>query len=181
MPCTVTTPSLDEATLSELKTILKIFISKTQILKLEFKIDASIVGGIVVQGNQALPWDCEESIPRTHTWEIVVWQVVYSCRRLSPCPLSLFPVMKNRQSCSQQGQHKIQCPEFLLHIKAYPFEAHAVFRGPQLLLDTWSCVPGWERISKCTAQVWVRREQELLSFLGLYELAFGTDQVLSKK
>ena len=49
MPCTVTTPSLDEATLSELKTVLSSFLSENQILKLEVKTDLSIMGGMIVR------------------------------------------------------------------------------------------------------------------------------------
>ncbi|XP_036983108.1 ATP synthase subunit O, mitochondrial [Artibeus jamaicensis] len=50
VPCTVTTASpLDEATLSELKTVLNSFLSKNQILKLEVKTDPSIMGGMIVR------------------------------------------------------------------------------------------------------------------------------------
>ncbi|XP_007519804.1 ATP synthase subunit O, mitochondrial [Erinaceus europaeus] len=50
VPCTVTTASaLDEATLTELKTVLKSFLSKNQVLKLEVKTDPSIMGGMVVR------------------------------------------------------------------------------------------------------------------------------------
>lgn len=50
VPCTVTTASaLDEATLTELKTVLKSFLSKGQVLKLEVKIDPSIMGGMIVR------------------------------------------------------------------------------------------------------------------------------------
>ena len=34
------------------------------------------------------------------------------------CPLSVHPAMEKVQPCPQQGQHKNQCPGFLLHIKA---------------------------------------------------------------
>nr|XP_058136152.1 ATP synthase subunit O, mitochondrial-like [Dasypus novemcinctus] len=48
--CTVTTASpLNEATLSELKTVLKSFLSKGQVLKLEIKTDPSIMGGMIVR------------------------------------------------------------------------------------------------------------------------------------
>uniref|UniRef100_A0A8C0MGF4 ATP synthase peripheral stalk subunit OSCP, mitochondrial n=1 Tax=Canis lupus familiaris TaxID=9615 RepID=A0A8C0MGF4_CANLF len=50
VPCTVTTASpLDEATLTELKTVLKSFLSKGQVLKLEVKVDPSIMGGMIIQ------------------------------------------------------------------------------------------------------------------------------------
>ncbi|XP_049641775.1 ATP synthase subunit O, mitochondrial [Suncus etruscus] len=50
VPCTVTTASaLDEATLSELKTVLQSFLSKSQVLKLEVKTDPSIMGGMIVR------------------------------------------------------------------------------------------------------------------------------------
>uniref|UniRef100_A0A7N5P315 ATP synthase peripheral stalk subunit OSCP, mitochondrial n=1 Tax=Ailuropoda melanoleuca TaxID=9646 RepID=A0A7N5P315_AILME len=50
VPCTVTTASpLDEATLTELKTVLKSFLSKGQVLKLEVKTDPSIMGGMIVR------------------------------------------------------------------------------------------------------------------------------------
>ncbi|XP_038201191.1 ATP synthase subunit O, mitochondrial [Arvicola amphibius] len=50
VPCTVTTASpLDEAVLSELKTVLKSFLSQGQILKLEVKTDPSIMGGMIVR------------------------------------------------------------------------------------------------------------------------------------
>ena len=49
-PCTVTTAtSLDEATLTELKTVLKSFLSKGQVLKLEVKTDPSIMGEMIVR------------------------------------------------------------------------------------------------------------------------------------
>ncbi|XP_004406767.1 PREDICTED: ATP synthase subunit O, mitochondrial-like [Odobenus rosmarus divergens] len=48
--CTVTTASpLDGATLTELKTVLKSFLSKGQVLKLEVKTDPSIMGGMIVR------------------------------------------------------------------------------------------------------------------------------------
>ncbi|KAF3815077.1 hypothetical protein GH733_017353 [Mirounga leonina] len=50
VPCTVTTASpLDEATLTELKTVLKSFLSKGQVLNLEVKTDPSIMGGMIVR------------------------------------------------------------------------------------------------------------------------------------
>lgn len=50
VPCTVTTASaLDEATLSELKTVLQNFLSKSQVLKLEVKTDPAIMGGMIVR------------------------------------------------------------------------------------------------------------------------------------
>lgn len=50
VPCTVTTASaLDEATLSELKTVLQSFLSKSQVLKLEVKTDPAIMGGMIVR------------------------------------------------------------------------------------------------------------------------------------
>ncbi|XP_035579165.1 ATP synthase subunit O, mitochondrial-like [Zalophus californianus] len=50
VPCTVTTASpLDESTLTELKTVLKSFLSKGQVLKLEVKTDPSILGGMIVR------------------------------------------------------------------------------------------------------------------------------------
>ncbi|KAM5334820.1 ATP synthase peripheral stalk subunit OSCP, mitochondrial [Glossophaga mutica] len=50
VPCAVTTASpLDEASLSELKTVLNSFLSKNQILKLEVKTDPSIMGGMIVR------------------------------------------------------------------------------------------------------------------------------------
>nr|XP_012602463.1 ATP synthase subunit O, mitochondrial [Microcebus murinus] len=50
VPCTVTTASpLEEAALSELKTVLKSFLSQSQVLKLEVKTDPSIMGGMIVR------------------------------------------------------------------------------------------------------------------------------------
>nr|BAE41073.1 unnamed protein product [Mus musculus] len=50
VPCTVTTASpLDDAVLSELKTVLKSFLSPNQILKLEIETDPSIMGGMIVR------------------------------------------------------------------------------------------------------------------------------------
>ncbi|KAL1788078.1 ATP synthase subunit O, mitochondrial [Sigmodon hispidus] len=50
VPCTVTTASpLDEAVLSELRAVLKSFLSQGQILKLEVKTDPSIMGGMIVR------------------------------------------------------------------------------------------------------------------------------------
>ncbi|XP_032273676.1 ATP synthase subunit O, mitochondrial-like [Phoca vitulina] len=50
VPCTVTTGSpLDEATLTELKTVLKSFLSKGLVLKLEVKPDPSVMGGMIVR------------------------------------------------------------------------------------------------------------------------------------
>uniref|UniRef100_A0A096NEI4 ATP synthase peripheral stalk subunit OSCP, mitochondrial n=1 Tax=Papio anubis TaxID=9555 RepID=A0A096NEI4_PAPAN len=50
VPCTVTTASpLEEAILSELKTVLKSFVSQGQVLKLEAKTDPSITGGMIVR------------------------------------------------------------------------------------------------------------------------------------
>ncbi|XP_035584134.1 ATP synthase subunit O, mitochondrial-like [Zalophus californianus] len=50
VPCPVTTGSpLDEATLTELKTVLKSFLSKGQVLKLEVKTDPSIMDGMIVR------------------------------------------------------------------------------------------------------------------------------------
>ncbi|GAB1300437.1 ATP synthase subunit O, mitochondrial [Apodemus speciosus] len=50
VPCVVTTASpLDEAVLSELKTVLKSFLSQGQTLKLEVKADPSIMGGMMVR------------------------------------------------------------------------------------------------------------------------------------
>ncbi|CAD7668905.1 unnamed protein product [Nyctereutes procyonoides] len=49
-PCTVTTSSpLDEATLTELQTVLKSFLSKGQVLKLEVKVDLSMMRGMIVR------------------------------------------------------------------------------------------------------------------------------------
>ncbi|XP_019603398.2 ATP synthase peripheral stalk subunit OSCP, mitochondrial [Rhinolophus sinicus] len=49
VPCSVTTTSpSDVATLSELKTMLKSFLSKNQILKLEVKTGPSIMGGMII-------------------------------------------------------------------------------------------------------------------------------------
>nr|XP_019603398.1 PREDICTED: ATP synthase subunit O, mitochondrial-like [Rhinolophus sinicus] len=49
VPCSVTTTSpLGEVTLSELKTMLKSFLSKNQILKLEVKTGPSIMGGMII-------------------------------------------------------------------------------------------------------------------------------------
>ncbi|XP_007939458.1 ATP synthase subunit O, mitochondrial [Orycteropus afer afer] len=50
VPCTVTTASpLDNASLSELKTVLHSFLSQGQVLKLEVKTDPSIMGGMIVR------------------------------------------------------------------------------------------------------------------------------------
>uniref|UniRef100_A0A452VCH9 ATP synthase peripheral stalk subunit OSCP n=1 Tax=Ursus maritimus TaxID=29073 RepID=A0A452VCH9_URSMA len=49
VPCTVTTASpLDEAILSELKTVLKSFLGQGQVSKLEVKIDLSSMGAMIV-------------------------------------------------------------------------------------------------------------------------------------
>ncbi|XP_072472971.1 ATP synthase subunit O, mitochondrial [Notamacropus eugenii] len=48
--CSVTTASaLDDATLSELKTVLNSFLKKGQVLKMEVKTDPSIMGGMIVR------------------------------------------------------------------------------------------------------------------------------------
>ena len=62
----------------------------------------------VVSGNQALPWDREKSIPRTHT---LCGKMVYSSRRLPMGPLSIPPFSED------QGQKQSPCPEILPHIK----------------------------------------------------------------
>ncbi|MEJ1282974.1 ATP synthase subunit O, mitochondrial isoform X2 [Cricetulus griseus] len=50
VPCMVTTASaLNEAVLSELKTVLKSFLGKGQVLNLKVKTDPSIMGGMIVQ------------------------------------------------------------------------------------------------------------------------------------
>ncbi|XP_006862665.1 PREDICTED: ATP synthase subunit O, mitochondrial [Chrysochloris asiatica] len=50
VPCTVTTATpLDNASLSELKTVLQSFLSQSQVLKLEVKTDPSIMGGMIVR------------------------------------------------------------------------------------------------------------------------------------
>ncbi|XP_075398451.1 ATP synthase peripheral stalk subunit OSCP, mitochondrial [Tenrec ecaudatus] len=50
VPCTVTTASpLDNASLSDLKTVLNSFLSQGQVLKLEVKTDPSIMGGMIVR------------------------------------------------------------------------------------------------------------------------------------
>ncbi|XP_020033711.1 ATP synthase peripheral stalk subunit OSCP, mitochondrial-like [Castor canadensis] len=50
VPCTVTTASpLDDAVLSELKIVLKSFLSQGQVLKLEVKTDASIMDVMIVR------------------------------------------------------------------------------------------------------------------------------------
>uniref|UniRef100_A0A8C6R1C2 ATP synthase peripheral stalk subunit OSCP, mitochondrial n=1 Tax=Nannospalax galili TaxID=1026970 RepID=A0A8C6R1C2_NANGA len=50
VPCTVTTAyPLDQAVLSELKIVLKSFLSQNQVLKLEVKTDPSIMGGMIVR------------------------------------------------------------------------------------------------------------------------------------
>uniref|UniRef100_H0Y1G0 ATP synthase peripheral stalk subunit OSCP, mitochondrial n=1 Tax=Otolemur garnettii TaxID=30611 RepID=H0Y1G0_OTOGA len=49
-PCTVTTASpLEEATLTELKTVLESVLGQGQILKLEVKTDPAIMGGMIVR------------------------------------------------------------------------------------------------------------------------------------
>ncbi|KAJ8792359.1 hypothetical protein J1605_019915 [Eschrichtius robustus] len=45
----LTSNLINEATLTELKTVLKSFLSKGQVLKLEVKIDPSIMGGMIVR------------------------------------------------------------------------------------------------------------------------------------
>ncbi|XP_010606991.1 ATP synthase subunit O, mitochondrial [Fukomys damarensis] len=50
VPCTVTTASpLDQAALSELTAVLKSFLGRGQVLKLEVKTDPSIMGGMIVR------------------------------------------------------------------------------------------------------------------------------------
>ncbi|XP_052597167.1 ATP synthase subunit O, mitochondrial [Peromyscus californicus insignis] len=50
VPCMVTTASpLEEAVLSELKTVLNSFLRQGQVLKLEVKTDPSIMGGMIVR------------------------------------------------------------------------------------------------------------------------------------
>ncbi|XP_045148556.1 ATP synthase subunit O, mitochondrial-like [Echinops telfairi] len=50
VPCTVTTASsLDNTSLSELKTVLNSFLSQGQVLKLEVKTEPSIMGGMIVR------------------------------------------------------------------------------------------------------------------------------------
>ena len=59
--------------------------------------DPSVVGG-----NQALPQDCKESMPRTPAWEVVVGGLVYlgvsrRCPLGFQCPISFHPVMEKVQ------------------------------------------------------------------------------------
>ncbi|XP_044526169.1 LOW QUALITY PROTEIN: ATP synthase subunit O, mitochondrial [Gracilinanus agilis] len=50
VPCSVTTASaLDSSTLSELEAVLNSFLRKGQVLKMETKIDPSIMGGMIVR------------------------------------------------------------------------------------------------------------------------------------
>ncbi|XP_055470979.1 ATP synthase subunit O, mitochondrial [Psammomys obesus] len=50
VPCTVTTASpLEEEVLTELKLVLKSFLSQGQVLKLELKTDPSVMGGMIVR------------------------------------------------------------------------------------------------------------------------------------
>ena len=66
-PCTVTTAtSLDEATLTELKTVLKSFLSKGQVLKLEVKTDPSIMGEMIVRIGEKYV-ECLQN-PRFRSW-----------------------------------------------------------------------------------------------------------------
>ena len=45
----------------------------------------------VVSGIQTLPWDCEESIPRTQAWEILMWQGgLFPRKAASGFPISYF-------------------------------------------------------------------------------------------
>ncbi|XP_008071792.1 ATP synthase subunit O, mitochondrial-like [Carlito syrichta] len=75
VPCTVITASpLEEATLTELKTVLKSFISQGQILKLEVKTDPSIMGGMIVHlGEKYVDMSAKIKIQKlTRTmWEII--------------------------------------------------------------------------------------------------------------
>ena len=56
VPCTVTTASpLDDAVLSELKTVLKSFLSPNQILKLEIKVGLHDCGVLVLRPGLHIP------------------------------------------------------------------------------------------------------------------------------
>ena len=56
-----TVPPLDEATLAELKTVLKSFLSKGQVLKLEVKIEPSIMGGMIVRTGEKYVFKNQDS------------------------------------------------------------------------------------------------------------------------
>ncbi|ELV13361.1 ATP synthase subunit O, mitochondrial [Tupaia chinensis] len=75
IPCTVTTASpLDQATLSELQTVLKSFLSKGQVLKLEVKTDPSIMGGMIVRiGEKYVDMSAKNRIQKLSwaKWEII--------------------------------------------------------------------------------------------------------------
>ncbi|TKC42654.1 hypothetical protein EI555_004964 [Monodon monoceros] len=56
-----TVPPLDEATLAELKTALKSFLSKGQVLKLEVKVEPSITGGMIVRTGEKYVFKSQDS------------------------------------------------------------------------------------------------------------------------
>uniref|UniRef100_A0A8C0DG98 ATP synthase peripheral stalk subunit OSCP, mitochondrial n=1 Tax=Balaenoptera musculus TaxID=9771 RepID=A0A8C0DG98_BALMU len=56
-----TVPPLGEATLAELKTVLKSFLSKGQVLKLEVKIEPSIMGGMIVRTGEKYVFKNQDS------------------------------------------------------------------------------------------------------------------------
>lgn len=65
------------------------------------------------------PRDPEKSILWTHAWEIMVWQYLFGGKwKAALCPTSLHPGMEKVQLRFQQGQNKVQGPEFLVHITA---------------------------------------------------------------
>ncbi|XP_019601631.2 ATP synthase peripheral stalk subunit OSCP, mitochondrial [Rhinolophus sinicus] len=73
-PCSVTTASpLDEVTFSELKMVLKSFLHKHQILKLEVKTDPSIMGGVIMRiGEKYVDMTAKTKIQKLSR---VTWQV----------------------------------------------------------------------------------------------------------
>ncbi|KAK7831592.1 hypothetical protein U0070_015104 [Myodes glareolus] len=75
VPCMVTTASpLDEAVLSELKTMLKSFLGQGKILKLEVKTDPSITGGMIVRiGEKYVDMSAKTKIQKLSQamWEIL--------------------------------------------------------------------------------------------------------------
>lgn len=74
----------------------------------------NLIIGYVAGGNEALPLDHKENIPRTHAKQTVVWKDLFKKAAPAPgfqCSISVPITIKK----VQQGQNKGQCLEFLFH------------------------------------------------------------------
>lgn len=56
----------------------------------------------VVSGSRAVPWDGEESIPRTHAWDTMVWQDLVGMQN-QKCSALGFPMSHLRLFCHRKS------------------------------------------------------------------------------